>query len=144
MSDIEKASAFDPAAAVNAIRDKIRGQMLDVIPTEQWDNLIKAEMQAFMTDQPKKDYYGRTDGVTPAGFKQIVRSILDDEAKKRVRELLGTPEWLGQWSNDGKTEAGRAVRDYVTEMGPEILRVCMNEIIAQSVQAVLNDMKSRI
>lgn len=143
-TDLEKPQAFDPAAAVNAIRDKIRGQMLDVVPTEQWNALIQAEMQAFMHDTVKKNYYGNEE-VKTSGFKQIVRSLLEEDAREHVRAFLRSPEWQGQFSPEaGEREAGVAVRAYITEKGPEILRACMNEVISNAVQSVLEGMRNKL
>lgn len=84
---IEKPAPFDPSATINAIRDRIRGAMLDIIPDEQWDALIKAEMHAFMNDTVEKRSYGES--VTrPAGFKIIVREMLEEDAKKRLTAVL--------------------------------------------------------
>lgn len=135
---------FDPAAAVNAIRDKIRGQMLDVIPTEQWDSLIKAEMKSFMTDVPMKNSWGETKVVT-SGFKSIVREILEEDARKHVKAFLDSPEWQHNWdTKKGERVAGEAVKAYITEKGPEILRRLMNEIIANAIQSILSETGRRL
>lgn len=135
MSDIEK---FDPAAAVNAIRDKIRGAMLEIIPNEQWNALIEAEMHAFMNDTTKRDQWGHTQE-QKAGYKAIVRALLEEEFKARVKAMLGSSEWSGQWNNHGRQEAGDIIKKYVQEHTGEIL----NAWIGQAIQSVVSSMSHR-
>jgi transcriptional regulator of heat shock response len=140
-TDIEKPKPFDPAAAVNAIREKIRGAMLDIIPDEQWDSLIQAEMKAFTTDTVERKHYG--DPVTvKAGFKVLVRQVLEAEAKERVKTVLDSPEWQSQWSNESqRQEAGEAIKSYLTKHGPDIMRECMSAFVAQAMQQTIGTLR---
>jgi len=139
-SELQKPATFDPAAAVNAIRDKIRMSMLDVIPTEQWDALIQAEMKAFMVDRIERSSYG-SETVHTSGFKKIVREILAESAKEQVKKLLDSSEWMGRWNGgSGQQEAGEAVQRYLTEKGPEIIRACLTEFVGQAIQQVVSNM----
>lgn len=131
---LEKPAPFDPAAAVNAIRDKIRGAMLDIIPTEQWDALIKAEMHSFMNDTVEKRAYGES-LTRPAGFKRIVHELLEEDAKVRVKALLSSPEWMEKWgTGPNDKEASEAVKAYVTENAGKILNAWVGSAIQQVVQ----------
>lgn len=130
---IEKPAPFDPAAAVNAIRDRIRGAMLDIIPTEQWDALIKAEMHAFMNDRVTGSGYNQN--TYPSGFKKIVHEMLEEDAKARVKALLSSPEWQAKWTGSGgDTEASDAVKAYVTANAGAILNAWVGNAIQQVVQ----------
>jgi hypothetical protein len=42
---------FDAGKAVEAIRERIRAALADVIPDEQWDALIRAEVKDFLEDK---------------------------------------------------------------------------------------------
>jgi hypothetical protein len=133
MSNLANPQPFDPAAAVNAIRDKIRGAMLDIIPDEQWNTLIKAEVEAFTKDHVERRGYGG-DVERPAGFKVIVRGLLEENAKARVTALLASPEWQQNWSTG---EAGEAIQKYVTEHAAEIL----NKWVSSAVQQVVSQLQ---
>lgn len=137
MSNLEKPQAFDPAAAVNAIRDKIRGAMLDIIPDEQWEALIKAEMHQFMNDRSIGNGYNER--IEPAGFKKIVRELLEEDAKLRVKAFLASPEWRGQWLNNDESVSD-AVKKYVMENAGEIL----NAWVGRAVQQVVSQMQHNI
>lgn len=132
---IEKPALFDSSAAVNAIRDRIRGAMLDIIPDEQWDALIKAEMHAFMNDTVEQRAYGES-ATRLAGFKRIVRELLEEDAKKRLTALLTSSEWTGQWMG-GDQQTSEAVKKYITANAGEIL----NAWVGVAVQRVIQQMQ---
>lgn len=142
MSDINKASAFDPAAAVNAIREKIRGQVLDVIPSEQWDALIRSEMKSFMEDQVEnKGSYNEK--VIPAAFKIIVRSILSEEAEKIVKGVMNGNEWSSVYdSSNQRYKAGEAIRKLLIENGPAIMETYMKDQMAIAFQGFITNLKN--
>src|SRR5260221_213801 len=94
--------------------------MLDIIPDEQWNTLIQAEVAAFTTDRIERRSFG-DDIKHPAGFKLIVRGLLEEDAKRRVKKLLASPEWTAKWAADGQQQASVAVQKYVTEHAAEIL-----------------------
>lgn len=131
-TDIEKPAPFDPAAAVNAIRDKIRGAMLDIIPAEQWDALIRAEMHDFMNDRTTGSGYSQTTHL--AGFKRIARELLEEDARARVKALLSSPEWQEKRVANGEKDASDAIKMYVTENAGKILNAWVGSAIQQVVQ----------
>lgn len=133
-TDIEKPQPYDPNAAVEAIRTKIRGAMLDVIPDEQWNAMIKAEMASFMSDRVERSQWGHETRYE-AGFKKIVRELLEQNASERVKALLETPEWRANWGS-GDEETGDAIRKYITENAGKILE----RWVGSAVQQVVNQM----
>lgn len=136
-SSLDKPQPFDPTAAVNAIRDKIRGAMLDIIPTEQWDALIRAEMTSFMTDRVERRQYGE-DVRHEAEFKKIVRDILRENAEKQVRTLLDQPEWQMHFNGQAH-EASDQIKELVLKHSGEIL----SNWIGMAMQNVVMMMRSQ-
>jgi len=133
---------FDPHAAVDAIRVKIRLMALEVIPSEQWEALIRAELNDFMEDKWASPSY-RSDERKPSGFKLAVRSILEEEAKKAVKAYLSQPEWADQWSNEKqKWVAGEAVQDLLRKEGPAILETLIRGYLSQSVSNILERVRN--
>lgn len=127
--------AFNALGAVDAIREKIRGALYDAIPQEQWDALIKAEMKDFMTDIPPDSRdFGRK-----AGFKQLVRGLLQEEATKSVRAFLETDEWKGLWDERSKGAISEGIKKMLIENSAEIF----SNILARSFQETLEVMRMR-
>jgi hypothetical protein len=135
-NEMEKPGQFDPNAAVKAIRDKIRKALVEIIPDEQWDALIKAEMRSFMQDTTSGSGYRET--VQRAGFKDIVRKVLIEDTEARVRALLTSPEWTGAWGPEGE-QASDAIKKYMTQNAGEI----MNAWIGNAVQQVVSQLRQR-
>ena len=134
MSDtLKKPQTFDPNAAVEAIRNKIRRAILDVIPQDQWDAMIRAEMHAFMNDTTTRDQWGHTKH-TEARIRVIARELLEADARKRVNALLSSPEWSAKWDTTGDTEASDAVKAYLEENAGKIL----NKWVGTAIQQVVN------
>lgn len=140
---LENLPPFDPAATVNAIRDKIKLQLLEVIPNERWDALILAELKAFTHDHKQIDQWNRTVDA-PAGFKVIVRQLLEEKAREDIKKFLESPETFGGWDGQGIILPSELVKEFLAEKGPEILQACFRSIMGTMMQSVLQDMRNRL
>jgi hypothetical protein len=111
---------FKPSDYVEAIRGKIRSAMVDVIPDERWDEMVKAEVERFFDGKDVRvDNWGNTVRTT-TGFKELVQKLLAEEVSARMRAYFSSPEWTARWSG-GHPVASEKVAEIVKEHAPEII-----------------------
>lgn len=127
---------FDPASYIDKLRDKMKQSMIDIIPDEQWDLMLKSEIDAFFTDKVERGSYSQPDRKVPSAFKQAAQKVLEEECKKRVAAMLQEPEWAGYWSGQ-KTIAGTKIGEMVQAHGAQI----MTKWIEAAVQQVVSDIR---
>lgn len=133
MSD--QIAKFEPANYVEKLRDKMKSAICDIIPDEQWDAMLKAEIDGFFKERVQKDHWGNQDKVIPSSFHQAIEQVLSDECKNRVSEMLKSPEWTGYW--DGQKQiAGAKIEEMVREQGVEILNRWLGAAIQQVVAQI--------
>src|SRR3990172_11233815 len=110
---------FDPATYVDKVRDKIKQSLIDVIPDEQWNTMLKAEISGFFEHRTERDRWGGNETTIKSEFHKIVRTVIEEETKKRVRELLNSPEWTSYWDGT-KKQAGEEIARIARENGAMI------------------------
>lgn len=124
---------FDSAGYVDKVRDKIKQSLIDVIPDEQWNAMLKAEIEAFFKSKPTPAHYGG--GEQPSEFRRIVMSVIEEETKKRVHDMLSSPEWTSYWDGN-KQKAGEEIARLARENGAMILAKWLESAIAQVVDSI--------
>ena len=67
---------FDPATYVDKVRDKIKQSLIDIIPDEQWNAMLKAEITMFFESRNERQSYG-PDRKVPSDFHRIATSIIE-------------------------------------------------------------------
>lgn len=132
MSGTEVAK-FDPTSYVNKVRDKIKQSLIDVIPDDQWNTMLKAEISAFFENRVSS-YMGQQTQ-HPSEFRRIVGAVLEEETKKRVKELLTGPEWMAYWDGT-KMNVGKEIGRIAAENGSAILAKWLEAAIAQVIDGL--------
>lgn len=132
MSGTEVAK-FDPNSYVDKVRDKIKQSLIDVIPDEQWNVMLKAEIGSFFENRVTSNYGQQTQH--PSEFRRIVGCVLEEETKKRVRELLTGPEWASYWDGT-KMNVGNEIGRIARENGAAILAKWLEAAIAQVIDGL--------
>ncbi len=126
---------FDPATYVDKVRDKIKQSLVDVIPDEQWNAMLKAEISAFFENRKERTAYGNDVREYPSEFRQIVKTVIEEETKNRVRAMLATPEWTSYWDGN-KQQAGEEIARIARENGAAILAKWLEAAIGQVISSI--------
>ncbi len=135
MADPTDVAKFEPTNFVDKLRDKMKQSMIDLIPEEQWNAMLKAELDSFFSDKTDRNAYSYN--TVPSELKQVIRRILNEEIQKKVREMLHSPEWSAQWKNN-EMIAGEKIAELLKEHGAQIL----NAWLAGAIQQVVTSMRS--
>jgi hypothetical protein len=120
-----------PDNIADMVRDKVKAALVEIIPQEQWDNLIKAEWEAFFKERTVSGYHsgsGRAE-TKPSLFTEMIheeiKSHLKGKIKDRVQEELVGVSW------DGKPEGDSLLfKEVVEACAPHIVRAFSREIIS--------------
>lgn len=134
MSTTEVAK-FDPSTYVDKVRDKIKQSLVDVIPDEQWNTMLKAEISAFFESRRERNHYSNEMREIPSEFRRIVLNVIEEEVKRRVRDMLNGPDWTAYWDGN-KLEAGEQIAKLARENGAFILAKWLEGAIAQVIEGI--------
>jgi len=126
---------FDPATYIDKIRDKIKQSLIDVIPDEQWNAMLKDEITSFFETRTERDRYHNTDKIIPSEFHQIARKVFEEETRQHVRDILNGPDWQAYW-NGTKMAVGEEIARLARENGAAILSKWLEAAIAQVVSNI--------
>jgi len=124
---------FDPASYVDKVRDKIKQSLIDVIPDDQWNVMLKTEIETFFKTKTFSHYGEQRE--QPSEFRRIVASVIEDETKKRVRDMLNSPEWSSYWDGT-KQQAGEEIARIARENGAAILAKWLEAAIGQVISNI--------
>lgn len=128
---------FDPNAYVEAIRTRIKDALVGMIPDEQWDAMLRQQIDAFMTSKSVSDYHGSRR--VPSELEKIVNDLMTEEVKAHVKRLLMSPEWQPVW-----TGVGHKVSEEVGKIAAEHGAGIINAWLAQAVQSFVNAIAHQI
>jgi hypothetical protein len=129
---------FDPNSYVDKVREKIKLSLIEIIPDEQWNAMLKTEIAAFFENKVEQvsAYYSSTKPrLIPSEFRQLVLGMLETETKRRVIEILATPEWSGYWDGT-RMNVGEELARLARENGAAILSKWLEAAIAQVVGGI--------
>ena len=135
MSTTEQIAKFDPTTYVDKVRDKIKQSLVDVIPDEQWNAMLKAEISSFFENKTEHDRWSNQSTTKPSEFRRLVAIVLEEETKRRIRDMLAGPEWESYWDGN-KTQAGEEIARIARENGAAILAKWLEAAIGQVISSI--------
>ncbi len=126
---------LDPSAIAEGVRGKIQLAIADLLPPDVWAALVKKEVDAFLSETTEVVGYGYGDRRTvkaPSGLGRVVRSVMEEETRKRLADMLASPDWSTHW--DGANHvAGEAVKKAAVECAPRIMETVVAEMMQRMV-----------
>lgn len=108
---------FDPSTLMDGVKMRIRAEFASMIPDEAWTQMIQKEVD-FYFHSPTESNYNR-DRTTR--FQDLIRTLLQEEIKKRFADYLTTEGFTKVWANQGYTACGEAVKKIIIDNSGEIL-----------------------
>ena len=126
---------FDPATYVDKVRDKIKQSLIDIIPDDQWNAMLAAEISGFFKEQVVPGNGYRETSTRPSEFRRIVLTVLEEETKRRVKDMLSSPEWSSYWDGN-KQRAGEEIARLAQENGAAILAKWLEAAIGQVITSI--------
>jgi hypothetical protein len=112
------------------MRERIRASFVLMIPDEQWDKLIDAEVKAFFWKG------GRGEARSISDFDRVVSQELEKETRKRVTELLNTPGWQERYNQDYQPMASEEIEKLMIKLAPEMLSALFGGVMQSALQGI--------
>lgn len=109
------------------LRDRIKATILEAIPEEKWDALIKSEMKGFFEGCPGSSFRP----ALPSTFSAVVADVCRSEVTARCKAILESPEW--RKSYDGLI--GEKLQEIVTKSASEIINAWCSSLINFAIQS---------
>jgi hypothetical protein len=128
---------FDPADIVEQLRDKIRLEAAKLMTEEQWKSLLESELRTFFRDH--HDGYRDRE----AKYKGIVRDVMAEAARDRIREAMESPAWASEWSEtegEGGLQPTKVIRDFLRDHMQSLLNAALQNVVG----GVLRQMSEHI
>src|SRR5579863_781053 len=129
MSELQK---FDPAQLMNGVRDRIKATFVSLIPDEQWESMIKKEVDAFFDEDRKY----RSNYETHSQFKDICYSVFKDITREKLHDYMSTFT-SDVWDN-GMPVLNEQLKKALIESAPEILTSMFKSMFQQAVNNTRN------
>lgn len=133
MSDLTK---FKPEDYMQKVKDRIKSSFVEMIPDDQWENMIKHEIDEFLKLRETSGYRKER----TSNFSSMVQSQLQEFSKEKLKEYLSSPDFLTIWGNNGKPIIGNAVKKFIIENSGEILV----NLIGSHMQQTLYNIKNNV
>lgn len=125
-NEIEK---FDPSTLMQGVKDRIKATFVSLIPDDQWDQMVKKEVDDFFRES-NSGYDNRR---YTSEFKIVVWKVLEEEAKIKIKGVLANPEFQTTY-NGNKQELSKTIQDAIVAKAPEIFMQAIQGSIAYAVQ----------
>ena len=119
---------FNVEDAIKSIKDKIKDAFVTLIPDEQWNDMVKKEINAYFLETDD-DYYHRK---KTSSFTADVHKILQEEVNERVKKYL-SDNFNTVWDNNGRPVCDLKVEEFITKNAGKILA----DMIGAQFQAAL-------
>lgn len=122
MSDVP--AKIDPTVFADRLRDRIRSTLGDLIPEEQWNALMRAEVDRFFNE--KREGSGYHERRYPSDFAAIVQEAIGQHVRERVKAYLDNdPEWKKKWDGHDFTGIPAKLEEMIEKNLPVLLRECV-------------------
>ena len=89
--------------AAQALREKIRTAFVELITPEQWDAMVKTELDAFVNERTVviNPGYSRDTKKLPSVFHEVCEEVYRAHLKGLIKAELTKPEWNADWQMGG-------------------------------------------
>jgi len=100
---------------IDNIRSKIMNEFANFIPKDQWDKMIKQEIDDLMSPDNKNR----------KSYKNVILKELEQETQKRITQYFESADWQQCWDNYGNPQASEAIKKIIIENSGLILQNMM-------------------
>ena len=121
------------------ITERIRSSFIELIPEDQWKELVERELHEFIKD-PEKDSYGRQVSST-SPLKHMIRDAIREIVMTELQTYLTSPEFKVVYK-EGRHGPSEGVKHLVKELAPELIEIVMQRALQDIVAGVLGQLQN--
>ncbi len=120
---------FDANEAMKSVKDKIKDSFVSLIPDEQWNEMVKKEIDEYFKEREEGAGYRNYASM----FTKDVHSVLSQEVNVKVKNYL-IENFSDTWYNNGIPVCNKKVEEIITNNAGKILA----DMIGGSIQSALS------
>lgn len=124
--------------AADQLKAKIRSAFVELLPEEQWKEMVAAELKRFAEPTTERNYHGST--TNPSGLSKLCHEVFTEHIKAELKALLASPEWQTVWTNQGYS-LPVAIKSWLTENSTRLIESTVQALAGQAAQRVLESMR---
>ena len=128
----EEIKKFDVNEAMQAVKGKIKDAFVSLIPDEQWDAMVKKEVDTYFKETEYNSGYGGNK-IYQSDFGRDVSAMLRIEVNERVKEYL-TKNFQTTWYDNGVPICNALIEKMITDNAGKVL----TNLIGGTLQMALN------
>ncbi len=130
--------------AAEQLKAKIRMAFVELIPDEQWKEMVTSELKKFLQVQsiPPASSWGDTKFV-PSEFTKICDQVFREYIRTEIQTMLGSPEWRETWTHNGRHMLSDAIKSWCTENSQKLIESTVQARAGQAAQALIGLMQTR-
>ena len=123
---------FNANDVMQSVKDKIKASFVGLIPDEQWEAMVKKEIDEFIN--PQKNNNSWNNNYYPSGFSKIAKELLDNYAREKISEMLRKDEVL----NNALGDDGKLRKEYMELIANSIPNLFVN-LLTNSMVDIANN-----
>lgn len=144
MSEIEK---FNPHTLAESIKERIKSDFVQLIPQEQWDQMVKSQIDALY--MRAKDLPGRPrTHMANTEIDQIIHDeitkIIRQKVREQIKREIDSPEWGGRLTCNGRRLPSEMAVKIARENGTDLLMGICRDIVECSVDNVRREIANQL
>jgi len=124
--------------AAEQLKSKIRTAFVELLPEEQWKEMVSTELKRFMAQSMKSDGYNRSIEM-PSAFSQICSEVFTEYLKVQIKNLLASTEWGVNWN--GKPQISEAISAWLTANSKALIESTVQAMAGSAAQQLIQNMR---
>lgn len=139
MTPSKEVVQFKPQDFQEQLKEKIRAEIGNLIPDEQWTALVKQELDAFFNNKYEEGVGFQADTFRPAYLTKVCNEEIAKYCREKVQEVLRGEEWQKQWDGKGRAIASAAVSEILKQNANEIFASMFSGVAQNVVEYLQNN-----
>ncbi len=131
-----KVVKFNPDEVMARLKAKIKDAFIEIIPEEEWEDMIRKQYKSFFLDSQKKSGYGNDTIKVPSEFSTLAQEILKDIARDKMIKILNSPKY--KITNLINAELPKAINKMIIDSAPQIIESMIKQHVGFAVQQMQN------
>jgi hypothetical protein len=139
MSNIKPFNAED---ALKSVRERIKDSFVSLIPDEQWEQMVKKEIDEFFKERQVTSSYTKQ----KSDFSSTVNSVLKEKATEKAKEVLEKILEDTTYTQQGKfqilTLENKIIKEFLKENKAEFFHIAVSSICHTVIQEAFYKLKN--
>ena len=127
--------------AAEQLKSKIRTAFVELLPEEQWKEMVTAELKRFTETTSRYDTYASKHIEQPSEFGKLCKEVFSEHLKAEIKALLVSKEWQGQWGNTGREQISDAIGAWLTANAKPLIESTVQALAGQAAQQLVSGMR---